>query len=319
MKIKNWFLDVLKGGSLGLGMIPGVSAGTMALIVGIYDRLIGGIANLRKEFKKSLISLIPIGIGAVMSAIICMLGVNYGLDYAPFAIISLFAGLIIGSLPVITKEIKGVKITFKPILIVVIGAVFAAGIGILSAVAKLNSWGNFEAAFAAGEWWVYIGVFVAGFIAAMACIIPGISGAMLLFVAGLYDPCVHIYVGANSIFHNSDRLVSGIFLTLSLFLGILAGFILTSKLMKNLLAKHHDATYLAVFGFILGSLVSMYVNQSMINDELVWKYTLVQPWEWMLGGVLLIGFAVLFFFLSKVALKKQSEAPQKEESEPISK
>ena len=46
MKIKNWFLDVLKGGSLGLGMIPGVSAGTMALIVGIYDRLIGGIANL---------------------------------------------------------------------------------------------------------------------------------------------------------------------------------------------------------------------------------------------------------------------------------
>ena len=177
MKIKNWFLDVLKGGSLGLGMIPGVSAGTMALIVGIYDRLIGGIANLRKEFKKSLISLVPIGIGAVMSAIICMLGVNYGLDYAPFAIISLFAGLIIGSLPVITKEIKGVKITFKPILIVAIGAVFAAGIGILSAVAKLNSWGNFEAAFAAGEWWVYIGVFVAGFIAAMACIIPGISGA----------------------------------------------------------------------------------------------------------------------------------------------
>jgi hypothetical protein len=57
----------------------------------------------------------------------------------------------------------------------------------------------------------------------------------------------------------------------------------------------------------------------MINDELVWKYTLVQPWEWVLGGVLLVGFAVLFFFLSKVALKKQSEAPKKEESEPISK
>ena len=288
MKIKNWFLD-------------------------------GGIANLRKEFKKSLISLIPIGIGAVMSAIICMLGVNYGLDYAPFAIISLFAGLIIGSLPVITKELKGVKITFKPILIIAIGAVFAAGIGILSAVAKLNKWGNFEAAFIAGEWWIYIGVFAAGFIAAMACIIPGISGAMLLFVAGLYDPCVHIYVGENSILHNSSRLVSGLFLTLSLLLGILAGFILTSKLMKNLLAKHHDATYLAVFGFILGSLVSMYVNQSMINDELVWKYTLVEPWEWVLGFVLLIGFSVLFFFLSKVALKKQSEIPQKEENEPISK
>ncbi|MBR3266756.1 MAG: DUF368 domain-containing protein, partial [Bacilli bacterium] len=207
----------------------------------------------------------------------------------------------------------------KSIIIVVIGAVFAAGIGILSAVAKLNSWGNFEAAFIAGEWWTYIGVFVAGFIAAMACIIPGISGAMLLFVAGLYDPCVHIFVGENSILHNSSRLVSGIFLTLSLLVGIVAGFILTSKLMKNLLAKHHDGTYLAVFGFILGSLVSMYVNQSMINDSLVWKYTLVQPWEWVLGIVLLIGFAVLFFFLSKVALKKQDASSQKEETEPANK
>ena len=311
MKIKNWFLDVLKGGSLGLGMIPGVSAGTMALIVGIYNRLIGGIANLKKEFKKSFFS------GAVMAAVICMLGVNYGLDYAPFAIISLFAGLIIGSLPVITKEIKGVKISVKSVTIIAIGAVFAAGIGVLSAVAKLNNWGNFEAAFIAGEWWTYIGVFVAGFIAAMACIIPGISGAMLLFVAGLYDPCVHIFVGENSILHNSSRLVSGIFLTLSLLLGIVAGFILTSKLMKSLLAKHHDGTYLAVFGFILGSLVSMYVNQSMINDSLVWKYTLVPVWEWVVGIALLIGFAVLFFFLSKLALNKQANDSKKEETEPV--
>ena len=255
MKIKNWFLDVLKGGSLGLGMIPGVSAGTMALIVGIYNRLIGGIANLKKEFKKSFFSLLPLGIGAVMAAVICMLGVNYGLDYAPFAIISLFAGLIIGSLPVITKEIKGVKINVKSVTIIAIGAVFAAGIGVLSAVAKLNNWGNFEAAFIAGEWWTYIGVFV-------------------------------------------------------------AGFILTSKLMKSLLAKHHDGTYLAVFGFILGSLVSMYVNQSMINDSLVWKYTLVPVWEWVVGIALLIGFAVLFFFLSKLALNKQANDSKKEETEP---
>ena len=89
--------------------------------------------------------------------------------------------------------------------------------------------------------------------------------------------------------------------------------------LKSLLAKHHDGTYLAVFGFILGSLVSMYVNQSMINDSLVWKYTLVQPWEWVLGIVLLIGFAVLFFFLSKVALKKQAAVSQKEETEPANK
>lgn len=311
MKIKNWLLDVLKGGSMGLGMIPGVSAGTMGIIVGIYDRLIDGVAALRKEFKKSFFSLLPLGIGAVLSAVICMLGVKFGLDYAPFAIISLFAGLIIGSLPVITKELKGIKLGPKPILLVAIGAVFAAGVGVLSAIAKLNNWGNFDAAFAAGEWWTYIGVFVAGFIAAMACIVPGISGAMILFVAGLYDPVLNIYIGDNSMLHNSSRLVSGIFLTLSLLLGILAGVILTSNMMKRLLEKHHDATYLSVFGFILGSLVSMYVNQSMItNDTLVWKYTSVSVPEWIIGSVLLIAATVLFFFLSKKALTNQEKKPE---------
>lgn len=311
MKIKKWLLDVVKGGSLGLGMIPGVSAGTMALIVGIYDRLIDGISALRKEFKKSFVSLLPLGIGAVISALICMLGVRFGLDYAPFAIISLFAGLIIGSLPVITKELKGAKITAKPICLVIISAGFAAGIGVLSAIAKLNNWGNFEAAFVAGEWWTYIGIFIAGFIAAMACIVPGISGTMILFVVGLYDPVLNIYIGDNSILHNHARLVSGIFLTLSLLVGILAGFILTSKLMKKLLAKLHDETYFSVFGFILGSLVSMYVNQSMItNDTLVWKYSSVSILEWIIGSVLLVGSAVLFYFLSKKSLSLKQKVAE---------
>lgn len=311
MKIKKWLQDVVKGGSLGLGMIPGVSAGTMALIVGIYDRLIDGISALRKEFKKSFVSLLPLGIGAVISALICMLGVRFGLDYAPFAIISLFAGLIIGSLPVITKELKGAKITAKPICLVIISAVFAAGIGVLSAIAKLNNWGNFEAAFVAGEWWTYIGIFIAGFIAAMACIVPGISGTMILFVVGLYDPVLNIYIGDNSILHNHARLVSGIFLTLSLLVGILAGFILTSKLMKKLLAKLHNETYFSVFGFILGSLVSMYVNQSMItNDTLVWKYSSVSVLEWIIGSVLLVGSAVLFYFLSKKSLSLKQKVAE---------
>ena len=237
-----------------------------------------------------------------------MLGVRFGLDYAPFAIISMFAGLIIGSLPVITKELKGIKITAKPVCLIIIGALFAAGIGVLSAVAKLNNWGNFNEAFSAGVWWTYIAVFVAGFIAAMACIVPGISGAMILFVAGLYDPVLNIYIGDNSILHNHTRLVSGVFLTLSLLVGILAGFILTSKLMKGLLEKFHDETYLSVFGFILGSIVSMYVNQSMIKDEsLVWKYVSVPPFEWVIGIILLLGFAVLFYFLSKKSISAKTE------------
>jgi putative membrane protein len=109
MKMNEWFKKFLKSCSMGLGMIPGVSAGTMAVLVGIYDELIDAIASLRKNFKASIKTLFPILLGLVLSSVLILLAVQYGYGYAPFVITCVFAGLILGSLPLVTKELKNEK------------------------------------------------------------------------------------------------------------------------------------------------------------------------------------------------------------------
>ncbi len=310
MKFKKWILDVLKGASLGMGMIPGVSAGTMGLIVGIYERLINGIASLFKDFKKSFISLLPLGIGAVISALAITIGVRYGFHYAPVAIVSLFAGVILGFMPLITNQVKNQKKTAKPIFIIILSGLFAASIGILSAISKIYWNFDLNSSFVNGDWWIYLLVFVAGFIAAAACIVPGISGSMILFIFGLYNPILNVFIGDDSMFHNHERLASGIGVFFSLLVGIVMGFVLTSKAMKSLLSKHHEVTFDIVIGFVLGSIVSMYVNQEMVinEDGKLFVYETTQVWEWVIAPVLLMLAFAGCYFLSKKLLNKQTLA-----------
>lgn len=309
MKIKNWFLDVLKGASLGLGMIPGVSAGTMALITGIYKRLIEGISNLFKSFKKSFFSLLPLGIGAIISVLVITIGVHYGFHYAPVAIVSLFAGVVLGFSPLITKEVKNQKKTAKTILIIVLSAIFAALIGVLSVLSKFYWNLDLEGSFERGDWWVYIAVFVAGFIAAAACIVPGISGSMILFIFGLYTPILNVFIGSGSMFHNHERIGSGVGIFCSLFFGIILGFLLTSKAMKKLLEDHRDVTFDIVIGFVFGSVISMFFNQEMVvllDDVPHLVYETTNTWEWIVAIILLIVSFVVCFFASKTIIKTEN-------------
>ncbi len=308
MKIKKWLLDVLKGASLGLGMIPGVSAGTMGLIVKIYERLIDGIANLFKDFKTSFCSLLPLGIGAVISALAITIGVRYGFHYAPVAIVSLFAGVILGFMPLITNQVKNQKKTAKPLLIMVSAGIFAAAIGVLSALSKIFWNFDLESSFEAGVWWIYILVFVAGFIAAAACIVPGISGAMILFIFGLYNPILNTFIGDRSLFHLHERIGSGVGIFFSLLIGIVAGFILTSKAMKSLLEKHHDVTFDVVIGFVYGSIISMFINQEMVigSNGTIFVYQITEVWEWILAPILLVLAFSVCFLLSKKLNKEDN-------------
>jgi putative membrane protein len=304
MKTKRWLVNALKGAALGLGMIPGVSAGMVALAVGIYDTLIGAIANLRKNFKENMGILLPYFIGAVLSAVVVMVGVSYGYRYAHLTINCLFAGFIIGTIPLVTKNLKKSEISAKTILLVVGGFIFTAGIGVLSLLSKLY-WGfDIESYFESNAWWIYPAVFVAGFLAAAACILPGLSGALILYILGFYDPIVALYIGSNSMLHNHDRVVSGLLLSLILIFGIVLGFVAASKFMKSLLARHHSETMFVVLGFLLGSFVSTFVNQSVFSNG-NWMYLTARPWEWVVGPLLLIAVSVGFFFLSKISSKKK--------------
>lgn len=292
---------------MGLGMVPGVSAGTMAVIVGIYDEMIDALSSLRKNFKQSFITLLPIILGLVISSVVILIGVHLGYSYAEFVISCVFAGFVLGTTPLIAKEVQLKDKKAKKILGICIGFIIAAGIGVLSVLSKLYWNIDFAQAFIDGRWWTYLACVLAGFIAMAACIIPGISGAMILFIFGLYNPCVAIFVGEESILHNHGRLWSGLGLTACLAIGAILGLIVAAKGMKTALQKRRDVTFSVVFGFVLGSIVSIFCNQSLLDENNVWAYSRTPLWGYIVGPILFVALAIGFYLLVRKHGNKEAE------------
>ncbi len=299
---------------MGLGMaIPGVSAGTIAVIVGIYDELIDAFASLRKNFKKSFMTILPIALGLAIASVLLLIGIHYCYDKAEYVISCIFAGLVIGTSPIIAREAKLKEVSAKKIILIVVGFIVAAGIGIGSCMVKMYGHLDFGTEFINGVWWTYPVCLIAGFVAMSACVIPGISGSMCLFMVGLYNPLISIVVGENSIFRNHDRTWSGIGLIVCTAVGIICGVIFASKVMKKALAKTRDGTFSLVYGFVLGSIVCLFANQSLINEENVWAYQRTPTWGWIVGSVLLVAVTIASYFL--IARKSKQAADKKEETE----
>ena len=185
--MKNWFLDFARGASLGTGILPGVSVGTVGLIVKVYDKLIGAIDDLRRHFGKAFLTLLPIGLGCIVSAVLLLLFWQKAASvYFPFPLIAALAGFVVGGIPLIVSNIRYQKNMGMDILRVVLGFLLAACIGVLSylsAAGVLPSL-SFQEAFdhPYQNAWIFVVVLLVGFIAAVACLIPGISGSMVLFI-----------------------------------------------------------------------------------------------------------------------------------------
>lgn len=300
MKAKDWFLDFSRGAALGTGVLPGVSVGTIGLIVSVYDKLINSINDLRKKFVQSFLTLLPIALGCIIAAVILLLGYSRLTAWRPqamFWVVACFAGVIIGGLPIVIKEIDWKSFSWRDGLNIGIGFVIAAAIGVTVVILSSNGIAiNVENAFLDpnANWWVYPVTFVVGFIAAVACLLPGISGSMVLFIFGVYQPVVHLLTGENSILHNDVNRIWRILLLVILFIGVVSGLFATSKAMGKMMKEHRRGTYTMVLGFIGGSLVSMFINQDMwaIYPSLKW-FDLLVGIALLVIAVILIGFLVL--------------------------
>ncbi len=311
---KNVLLDFLKGITLGISAaVAGLSAGTIAVAEGCYDTLINAVSNLKKKFKESFLILLPYVIGLFAGAILALIGIQRGYNAAPFSITSLFAGLVLGSLPVTFKELKrgeNSKEKCTHSLSFILCLAIAGGLGIITALFKwqlslFGTDGNII-------WYAYILMIVAGIIGAFACVVPGISGSMSLMVLGVYYPILNAYTGSDSIWHSSDKIqiILGIVLVFLFAIGAIAGVVIGSKTMKALLAKHRVTTFFGILGLILGSLVSMYINSSIFplyggveTDGVVTK---IQTWDYALGAILFVVAALSIFFLFKFLDKKKA-------------
>lgn len=305
----NFIKDTLKGLPLGVSAaVPGVSAGTIAIIEKCYDKIINAIANMRKDFKKSFLTVLPFLLGYAVGGLAALLGIKWGYNAAPLCVTGLFAGFIIGSLPSVFIELKkGESIKEKISLFVplFIAFVIASALGVLSALFEID----FSSSLANHDWWIYPYVFLAGAIGAGSCLVPGVSGSMCLMVMGLYIPLLDISLGDNAFYKTGDWL-SGIIVLLLLLAGAITGLVIASKGMKVLLDKHRDGTYYAIFGLILGSLVSMFINSKTLPLYLDPSHPL---WDYIVGGVLIVLASIATFIMFRVVAKRSSN--NKDESE----
>lgn len=249
MKLKNFFKNLACGAAIGVAMIiPGVSGGTIAVITGVYDKIINAISCFFKDFKNSVLFLLPIILGAVAAFAAMYFPLRYALDYAPLPTVLLFAGLMAGTLPKLFKDCaaRGFKKTDIVAVIlplaVIIGISFIPELGTADLSLSMPVWGYFA----------LIGI---GVIASCALVIPGISGSMLLFILGYYQPVVLDTVSLLFTDFGHSVLVLGLF-----GIGVIAGFFTIAKLMKYLFGRFPRGTYWAITGFVIGSIPAIFIS-----------------------------------------------------------
>ena len=241
-------------------IIPGISGGTIAFILGIYDELIEAINNITKQVKTSLAILIPVGLGVLSAIVALTIPIGLAFDYFPLPTVSLFAGFIVGGLPLLAKKAH-VKRDVLSWVTLLIPALIAMSLGVFSV------WGELDASAILDQSALLpkISLIVIGALGVSAFIVPGISGSMLLLTLGFYEPILNslenIIDVLPNVFAAGNDLTNFVFLGV----GLLLGFISISALMGYLLKHYSRAVYIAVFGFVLGSLFSVFVNYEIID------------------------------------------------------
>jgi len=267
-----WLL--IKGFLMGTAdIIPGVSGGTMALITGIYDRLIHavrsldlqailalfrlkpGVALQRLHWKFLLLLLLGIGLAVVFFTRVVPL--QHYMHSHPELIFGLFFGLILGSIFVLIREIEQEKRSLSILLPLLIGTIIGYQVVILVPAATPDN---------------PLFMFLSGMIAFCAMILPGISGSYLLVILGKYD-----YVLARLSELGGDTTLQAALSLAPLFLGGALGLALFSRIISWLLRHYHTWTISLLTGFLLGSLILIWPFQDRVYEEEVIHTEVLPP------------------------------------------
>ena len=249
----------LKGIAIGAAnVMPGVSGATLAVIFRVYDRLLESINSLFTDTKKSLQFLIPFGLGMVIGIIALGTAIDFFITRFSLQSAAFIAGLMAGSISFIhgqaTSKMDG---DGKKPLYYGIAVACAAIIIILAFFVPTPEpyiGVNFNI-------WFALYLFVGGLVAAAAMIIPGVSGAMVLILFGLYALAMHtISLIREYLMTPLDfgLLPPILMVCIPIGLGVVAGILLASRLISTLLDKYHTATYFAIIGLIFGTIFAIF-------------------------------------------------------------
>ena len=296
--IKDYGMLMLKGIAMGAAdVVPGVSGGTVAFIVGIYEELINSIKSINPTNLKLLFSLriaefwkainanflLALVSGIAISIFSLAKLITYLLENEPVLVWAFFFGLVLSSTYFVAKTIT--QWDWKTYLFFVIGTVGAYFITVATPTETPNN---------------LFFIFLCGAIAICAMILPGISGSFILVLLGKY---FYIMNAVKSL----DIVVMLVFIC-----GAFIGITSFSNVLSFLLRRFHNTTIATLAGFMLGSLnkvwpwketVETYVDSHGHIKPLVEENILPNTLLWEGIGLLLFGF-ILVYVLEKISQKK---------------
>ncbi len=248
-------LDILRGVVIGVAnIIPGVSGGTMMVSMGIYNDIISSINNLFKSFKKSILTLLPYGIGMALGIVGFAFAIEWFFERFSVPTALLFIGLIFGGIPKIGKKALAKKDAFSIVLFVLF---FALIIGL----ELLGQKTGIERELSLTPMGIIIGIII-GCIAAATMIIPGVSGSMVMMILGYYNSIIGTVTGLVTALKETDikLFFSYIGALIPFIIGVIAGIFGVAKFIRYLLDKHESRTYAAILGLIVASPYPVFVH-----------------------------------------------------------
>ncbi len=278
LKNNSNLIIILKGFIIGSSMsVPGVSGGTMAILLGIYDKLIAAISNFTKDLKNNILFLIKFCIGGGLGIFTLAFAISWLLDTFPFYVSFFFLGAVVGGIPALyqkTKE-KPLKITS--------GISFLLGLIIVLAIGFLPI-GNLDLSLGSGLSHYFM-IFVVGIVIAIALVLPGISTSHMLLVLGMYDSML--------------LAITEFDITYIAILGIstIVGIFLITKPIEWTLNKLPHHTYWMIIGFVIGSTTEIF------TDKILPGVPEAGGLSWWIPSILV---AIIIFVLGFYAIKALS-------------
>ncbi len=254
-RIRHFIKGIVIGSTM---MVPGVSGGTTALILGIYDDLIKALSNLFNNFKENFKFLFIVGLGGLIGLSTISFVIDYFIENYNLPTMFLFLGIVVGGLPVLYKEANKGKKTKKDIIWFILGFIIIAVLLYLDSTIEKSLF-TFESV----NLFTSIYLIIAGFIVALGVVLPGISTSFMLLILGLLAPTISAIKALNIAF------------LIPLAIGLLIGVLATTKLLEKLMRKYPRPTYLMILGFVVASLFEVFPGIPTGSNLLISSLTFI--------------------------------------------
>ncbi len=292
----SFLINGIRGFCMALAdSVPGVSGGTIAFILGFYDKFINSLDDLaygdREKKKKALFFLFKIILGWIVGMVLAVLILTSLFEKHIYAVSSVFIGFIVFSIPLIVKEEKKtLKGKYQNLIFTLLGIIAVVLITYLNPVTgDANAVDVSKLSMGLGFY-----VFVVAMIAISAMVLPGISGSTLLLIFGLYVPIIS---AIKELLHlNFDYLP-----VLIVFgLGVLTGILMVVRFIKLALKKYRSQSIYCILGLMVGSIYAIIMGPTTLSvPQEALSFSTFSILFFLIGGLVIIGLEQLKKILEK--------------------